>query len=330
MSFTYIARKTHENYMANRQAQGLGVFYYKLASTNPRNPINQANDIEAKLLAEFNAGRTTPHSEIITAQDGQTSLYFATPVAANKASCMRCHSAPQLAPASLIVEYCDKAGFGEQVGQIRAIISLTYPLEAALIESRHQWLLLSGIAFLVFLTFYAVVAYFLSRINKQHLIIQLQAQTDSLTGLFNRRHMTQNISDAMANNAPCSIILIDIDHFKQINDTYGHTIGDQVLKALATQLLHLPSPIQAYRFGGEEFLLLLAHSNAQDSAKYAEQLRQQVEQTAFNVVGQLTISLGIATQTADDTTQTLLTRADDMLYLAKQHGRNRIETDQAQ
>lgn len=328
MSFTYIARKTHERYMENRGEQGLGVFNYKLASSNPRNPLNQANAFEAELLTAFNEGRTEPHREIIRDPNGQEALYYATPIQANTASCMRCHSDPKLAPANLIAEYGDKAGFGEAVGDIRAIISLTYPLEAALNESYRQWLLLSAIAFTILAIFYGIVAYFLNRLHQQHIIIDHQANTDSLTGLFNRRQLTGRINEAMHHQMPCSIILMDIDHFKHINDTYGHHVGDDVLSQLAKILREQPEPASVYRFGGEEFLMLLPQHNATQAANVAEHLRLAIEQAQFAIIDRLTISLGVATQTDIDHSQTLLKRADDMLYLAKQHGRNRVETDQ--
>jgi two-component system cell cycle response regulator len=248
---------------------------------------------------------------------------------ANVASCMRCHSDPNLAPDNLTAEYGDKAGFGEKVGDIRAIISLNYPLDEAFSESYRQWLFLSLIAFIVLAIFYAVVTYFLYRMHRQHLVITRQTQTDSLTGLLNRRQMNKNIDDIIKNEQPISLIMMDIDHFKIINDTFGHTVGDDVLVQLAQMLLQLPKPINSYRFGGEEFLLLLPKTDAQQAAQIAETLRQQVSEAVFlSINTTLTISLGVATNTASDTSQTLLKRADNMLYLAKQKGRNRTETDQ--
>ncbi len=165
--------------------------------------------------------------------------------------------------------------------------------------------------------------------HKQHLIIKRQTQTDSLTGLLNRRQMNKNIDDIIKNEQPISLIMMDIDHFKTINDTFGHTVGDDVLVQLAQILLQLPKPINSYRFGGEEFLLLLPKTDAQQAAQIAETLRQQVSAAVFlSINTTLTISLGVATNTASDTSQTLLKRADNMLYLAKQKGRNRTETDQ--
>jgi diguanylate cyclase (GGDEF)-like protein len=121
---------------------------------------------------------------------------------------------------------------------------------------------------------------------------------------------------------------MDIDHFKHINDTYGHHVGDDVLSQLAKILREQPEPVSAYRFGGEEFLMLLPQHDAIQAANVAEHLRLAIEQTQFALIDRLTISLGVATQTDSDHSQTLLKRADDMLYLAKQHGRNRVETDQ--
>jgi diguanylate cyclase (GGDEF)-like protein len=97
---------------------------------------------------------------------------------------------------------------------------------------------------------------------------------------------------------------------------------------LAQVLLQLPKPISSYRFGGEEFLLLLPQTDATQAAQIAQTLRLKIAETKFSTIDHLTISLGVATNTANDSSQTLLTRADNMLYLAKQNGRNRVATDQ--
>lgn len=335
LSFTYIARNTHRLYNTNRQAQGLMTFDYKLASKNPRNPLNQANALETRLLDEYNAGRKTPYRDLITLEDGQQALYYATPIAPNAGSCLRCHSDPRLAPASMVAEYGDSAGFGETIGHIRAIISLTVPLEHAFADARQHWLILSGITLVILSLLYAIISFFLTRLHRQqHIIHQqnqrlhLQAHTDTLTGLFNRRQLELSLSAALSDPQPASVILLDIDHFKSINDTYGHNRGDEVLQTLANQLNQLPAPISAYRYGGEEFLLLLPGQDSTQAAQLAETLRQTIASTDFPTGQQITISLGVATRQAQDSAHTLIARADDLLYLAKQHGRNRVETDQ--
>src|SRR5688572_12382157 len=160
--------------------------------------------------------------------------------------------------------------------------------------------------------------------------------TDELTGSYNRRHASYEaglyLESAAAGGLPLSVVKIDIDHFKRVNDTYGHDAGDLVLKALA-RLAHeflatntkLDSPLFA-RFGGEEFLFLLPGAGAQTAFALADSFRQQVERLVVDLPTtrlQITISAGTATCREGDTSiDTMLKRADTALYEAKANGRN--------
>jgi two-component system cell cycle response regulator len=160
------------------------------------------------------------------------------------------------------------------------------------------------------------------------------ALTDGLTGIYNRRyfdvHFKTLIDEANTTSKPLSIILLDIDHFKKINDTYGHVAGDEALKQLAeivTQNIRLTDLFA--RYGGEEFVIVLPDSDVESSKNIGERLRSAVEKYEFKIStgeGKLkyTISAGIAKLLPGDTTESLLKRADKGLYMCKEGGRNKV------
>lgn len=154
------------------------------------------------------------------------------------------------------------------------------------------------------------------------------AITDELTGLNNRRSykkaLSQNLSLYKRTTNPFSLLMIDIDYFKKINDTYGHLIGDQILKELARILVdELREQDISFRYGGEEFAVILPNTNINDSIFIAEKVRRSVEYAEWQVPS-VTISIGIATTKIGDTIKTIQTRADKALYESKNNGRNQI------
>lgn len=163
-----------------------------------------------------------------------------------------------------------------------------------------------------------------------------QAVHDPLTGLFNRRYLDEALERELARTArsqsPLSLLMIDIDHFKHINDTFGHPVGDRVLRQLGTLLERLIRRCDtACRYGGEEFVVLMPESTADNLAQRAEQLRSAFSELYIEVEGQYisaTLSIGIATchPRQDLDAGTLIKMADQALYRAKQAGRNRVET----
>lgn len=152
--------------------------------------------------------------------------------------------------------------------------------------------------------------------------------TDSLTGLLNRRSFRKTLSKTMAfarrQGFPLSLVMIDIDHFKAINDTFGHTTGDQVLKKFASILRRSCRHEDVVaRFGGEEFAVLLLHTDASSASSWSERVRAKIENTRMGTVHQkVTASFGITEFRPSDTEQSLIKRADDALYEAKRRGRN--------
>jgi len=169
--------------------------------------------------------------------------------------------------------------------------------------------------------------------SKQQL--QELAATDALTGLANRRRLTETLERelrrAQRDKRPLALVLLDIDRFKDLNDTHGHPAGDAVLRelgALLNQFAQRGSDLAA-RWGGEEFVLLLSNTDARQAQAMAERLRSQVQSSIADPAGQpVTVSLGVATTTAQatGTQEQLIAQADAALYRAKREGRNRVVT----
>ncbi|MDO9207343.1 MAG: diguanylate cyclase [Sulfuricurvum sp.] len=159
--------------------------------------------------------------------------------------------------------------------------------------------------------------------------IEKIATIDKLTGLYNR-HKFEKLFVLEAERShrfllPLSMILIDIDHFKLVNDTYGHDIGDEVLKHLVKTVQGNIRKIDIFaRWGGEEFLILCPGTDLKHTRRLAEKLRLAVDLASFPEIGHVTISLGVSRFEKDDTFSELFKRADQGLYYAKEHGRNQV------
>ncbi|NUT89947.1 GGDEF domain-containing protein [Pseudomonas corrugata] len=158
------------------------------------------------------------------------------------------------------------------------------------------------------------------------------ALRDPLTGTGNRIAMDQvmerEIDMARRHMQPLSLLMLDIDHFKRINDTYGHGAGDEVLKAVAESIKdQLRNVDMVFRFGGEEFLILLSNTSREAAATIGERLRYAAQLQDYFAAGvriELTVSLGCATLLPGESMESLLRRVDSALYVAKREGRNRL------
>lgn len=176
-------------------------------------------------------------------------------------------------------------------------------------------------------TFISATSLELEEMNKR---LMTAAITDGLTGLFNRSETQRRIEQNLANiqNETFSLIMIDIDNFKHVNDVYGHREGDAVLIALADILLaeqkRVPNKISAGRWGGEEFMLVLANTDLSVASLIADLIRQCFENTKFSASGTHTISVGVTQVESDDTFDSLCIRVDTALYQAKKHGKNKV------
>ncbi len=160
--------------------------------------------------------------------------------------------------------------------------------------------------------------------------LRFQATTDPLTGLYNRLRFNQALAAkmlrSMRSKMPFSVIIFDVDRFKQVNDTYGHQAGDRVLVRLAAIVAERLRASDVFaRWGGEEFVVLVPDLEGRTACQVAEKLRVAIEQTAFDGVGATTCSFGVAQYDEDDTAESLIARADLALYRAKLNGRNRVD-----
>lgn len=176
-------------------------------------------------------------------------------------------------------------------------------------------------------------------INRANVYAEIlkHATLDALTGFYNKRQLNERIKQELSNSqrqkTPLSVIMTDIDFFKSVNDTYGHAIGDAVLKSVSDVIrLQLREYDIAGRYGGEEFTIILPNTDEKSALMVAERLRKAVEKTNIDISKispehkkiNVTISLGVHQLQKDDTAETLIISADKALYKAKMDGRNRV------
>jgi len=162
--------------------------------------------------------------------------------------------------------------------------------------------------------------------------VQMQAMTDSLTGLNNHRAFQERLDREIVladhNQHSLSLILLDLDHLKQINDTYGHRAGDTALCHAARMMRTVARPVDVCaRYGGEEFVIILRECGREYAVKVAERLRESIASKPVPKIGQVTASIGVATYpTAAKSKEELIEMADRAMYYAKAAGRNRVRT----
>lgn len=166
-------------------------------------------------------------------------------------------------------------------------------------------------------------------LQRKNEALKTLAITDELTGLYNRHYIDKWIEMEMEcsdrHHKPISLIIFDLDHFKRVNDKWGHPVGDEVLKHIAelTQTIIRKSDIVA-RFGGEEFIILLPKCSANDAAHVAEKVRKHIENNPYGTVGTVTASFGVSEKKKFESFYSWYKRTDEALYLAKKGGRNRV------
>ncbi len=162
--------------------------------------------------------------------------------------------------------------------------------------------------------------------------LQEEKDVDYLTSLYNRQKLDKKLKKEIIRhkryNHPLSLIMLDIDHFKNINDSYGHQVGDIILKEIGTILKNTTRATDIpTRYGGEEFCIILPHTDINQAKALAERLRKEIKTKIFNIKGkelQLTVSIGLTTLNGERTPEELLNKVDKALYKAKSLGRDRI------
>lgn len=177
----------------------------------------------------------------------------------------------------------------------------------------------------------------ISELNETLDRVHREAMSDALSGLLNRRafdkHLDEQLAIAKAESKPLALLMTDIDHFKTFNDTYGHQVGDQVIKLIARTLLDcVRGQDIVARYGGEEFAIILPHTTSGGALSVAENIRTTLasrkltRRASGESLGQVTISLGLAVLRGSDDAAQFICRADKGLYMAKRGGRNRTSS----
>jgi len=177
-----------------------------------------------------------------------------------------------------------------------------------------------------------VILNLIDELENNNRILEKMAVTDSLTRIYNHSHIIDRLNNeicaAKRHNDSLSVIMFDIDHFKSINDTYGHQVGDDVLVEVTTKIKDALREIDIIgRYGGEEFLVVMRKTDRHGCFVASDRIRKKIEDLTWEQEKlHVTISGGIGTiELEDDSAATMIKRADECLYLAKNNGRNRIE-----
>lgn len=169
----------------------------------------------------------------------------------------------------------------------------------------------------------------IAELQKRISELERSSSTDHLTGAWNRAHLDRVIETELARSLrfrqPLSLLLLDIDHFKQINDRHGHQAGDAVLRELVSLVrANIRTADLLFRWGGEEFVVLATSTGYRRAATLAESLRTKIAQHGFPEAGRLTVSIGVAEHNANETAAAWFARLDESLYSAKRGGRDRV------
>ncbi len=281
---------------------------FRITSLKPLNPKNSPKILEKKAILEFEKGK----NEFMLRIDDK--FFYMAPLKVEK-PCLKCHNSQ-----------------GYKIGDIIGGISVTIPY----INIIPYNSLIFGY-FVIWVIGIIVIKFYNKRLNDAYEKIKKQAIYDGLTGMLNRREFKKRLEKefnrAKRNNHPISLIMCDIDHFKNYNDTYGHQMGDEVLKKVAKSILNSikrPGDFCA-RYGGEEFAVVLPETEINGALHIAKKIKERINNLNIthknSQVGKLTISMGVASENnfSINTYEDLIMKADRALYKAKENGRNKIE-----
>ena len=315
----YLTRQIYDLSQKSKHISG------RITSLKPLSPQNKPDAWEAHALQSFEKGRR--EFSMLVPEGNERYLRLMRPLMTEE-SCLPCHQHQ-----------------GYKTGDVRGGISIKLPMR--LFETaihKQTGLLWAGHVTLWFLGLAGLYAGYrgLTRrtgerdraekeLHRVNAILESKAETDFLTGIANRRKflavLETEIIEAKRYGIPLAVIFFDIDHFKRINDDHGHQAGDQVLRELAHVVGNTIRHTDIFaRFGGEEFTILVHDNDVRTGRDLAEKIRQNIERHEFPATGAVTCSFGVAQFYEDDCVETIIKRADEAMYAAKQLGRNRVET----
>jgi len=284
-----------------------------MTSLNPINTRNKPDPWEEEALKAFEAGKANKHGVFQMEGDRDSYFRYMAPLKVQE-SCLKCHA---------------KQGY--KVGDIRGGLTVTYPYKPFQIAQAAS-VQKSILTHLVFLAASAsIMLLFGMNIASKERELRLLSVTDTLTKVYNRRYFIQKVEEELErtkrSGSKFSLIMLDMDHFKSINDRYGHRAGDLVLISMVDMIKNRIRKIDTIaRWGGEEFMILLPETAPNQAAVVAEELRQHLSTMNILDVECVTASLGVVGCCPGDTVDTLVNRADNMMYEAKALGRNCVRS----
>ena len=289
-----------------------GLFRFHITSLKPLNPVNTPDAFEREALKLFEQG--TREFAITDVIRGRRFFRFIAPLFVEK-SCLGCHKQQ-----------------GYRLGEVRGGISVSFDVENTSERLTQNLIMIVIFGMLATLSLVGLIYYFTKRfVNKIVLArqeIEHLATIDGLTGLYNRRYGTGRFEEEVIRTLrvgrPLSCLMVDIDHFKLVNDRFGHPVGDEVLKTAAACITEVLRQYDIlYRYGGEEFMLVLPETELSNAEKIAERIRLMIkERTATGIP--ITVSVGITTvKDGDADPNDIINRVDEALYHAKNAGRDR-------
>ncbi len=298
-------------------AEKSGLFRFHITSLNPLNPANAPDAFEQEALRLFEQGI----KEHTTMEKRGEEVFFRymAPLVTEK-SCLTCHA---------------QQGYRE--GEVRGGISVTSSATETAGKIRESRIFLVGSAVVIILLIlsiiYLVARSFIKDLQTAEAKLVSMATRDFLTGLLNRREiyrrMEEELQRARRTGTPFSVFLLDLDHFKRVNDLHGHSAGDLVLQSVATAMQQTVRPYDLCgRYGDEEFLVALPGTGLTEAAEAAERIRLAIDALQIAVdectTLRITASIGVAALESTETLDQLVSRADEAMYVGKQQGRNRV------
>jgi diguanylate cyclase (GGDEF)-like protein len=291
-----------------------GMFKFHITSLKLMNPHNKPDEFEEKALRQFETGAAKELSETELIDKRRYFRYMA-PLYIEQ-DCLQCHKHQNYA-----------------IGEVRGGISISLDIEELESKIRYNTITIVVFGIISILLLLGLIYFLMSRLIKKldeaRQTIEKIAITDPLTEVFNRRHIMSRLEEEfekfkrLKKNVSC--IMADIDNFKGINDSYGHLVGDQVLKAISHRIRNT---VRAYdilgRYGGEEFLIIMPDTSMEDARELAERIRTRVKEAPVNNAT-ITLSLGVVCIQEDDRSlDDIIRRADQNLYKAKKSGKDRV------
>jgi diguanylate cyclase (GGDEF)-like protein len=310
-------------------------FYIRNVSDNPRNKKNMADEVELMAIEFFK--NDSSKAEYFEKHKDLKGEYFqyAKPIYI-ESSCLVCHGNKE-ETMTVIRDNYDTA-YNYKVGDIRGIVSIKIPHSNIKEKVYKYFEKEAAFALVTFLLIGIIISIIYRRVIFQINNIETKAinlaSTDALTGLYNRHYLERVDLDLNSGYYQMSdekfvVAFFDIDKFKSVNDSYGHDMGDEVLKEFAKILKKLTRREDVVcRYGGEEFLLIVKNISSNKAIQKFENIRKKIENKIIisnNKSIQITVSAGVAIGTENDSLENVITKADAALYKAKANGRNCIE-----